>query len=552
MQHERALLEPLPPEEAYEPAHEYRAKHEAGTPVVLIRPIEYEPVVPLYRGKHRLPDEDDKAPIYIGKHRADVPPEYRGKYVGPDGVIISPVPPGPVETTPSAAVSIPSPLTSTSHVPVWPPGELPRRERTPPPGYELSKDEGSEGRALVYDLAVALNEYTKLAAARERSVFSVRASHRKVETARQHYEELRLKAKEWLNEHLNEQGTLFQDWMNISVADDQAEARAVGQGIRFEAERQSEVGGPLATQRQKFYDWWARQGGGEKFLSKHRLVGTAKKSAVLAAVGLPIGIVAGAAGAYLAGPVIGAVAAGGVARGVARGFLRGRIEKSAAPSVASAQYYARLAAQNHAIDQGYVAVSSEHIEYPESVTDVYAAATEKGVERNQVRMIGGVAIGAVTGLIGAYLGDLIHGAIWGSEHEPHVAPPSTEHPTSPSPTQPAPSAPTTPSPSVPPEHGVTGQSFSVEPGSGEIREIQEYAASHNYNITPDDAFRIYEQLYQEHGANIIQLDGPGPSTYVISPGDIGLSHPGTGQWYPGIEDELRALLDQDSTATTSA
>jgi hypothetical protein len=99
-------------------------------------------------------------------------------------------------------------------------------------------------------------------------------------------------------------------------------------------------------------------------------------------------------------------------------------------------------------------------------------------------------------------------------------------------------------PKVPPapEHGLTGQEFTVEHGSGEIREIQEYASSHNYKITPEQSYKIYTDLYAEHGSKIIDLSGPGPDTYVIHPGDVGLSHPGTANWYPGIEDELRDKL----------
>ena len=563
MQHERP---PQPDqvltEEIYHPAHAYGGRHEADATEVIAAPGTDLP----YIGKHRAPDTGDTAwvPAYQGKHYAAGPTTSQGRHYARS-----------VETTPSphrvARALSRTPIYDHLVEEVGDPFDrsrfAPLGSQTPiydqlaqetgrvaPPPMQRPSAVRELPYAMAYDLAVALNEYTKLAAARERSALSFRASHRKVEVARERYEALRLSAKEWLVGHIDDSDMSREDWTLFSVNDDKSEARLAAVGIRFEAERQAEVRGPLARQRQKFYDWWARQGGGEKFFSRHRLAGTAKKAAVLGAVGLPVGVIAGATGAFVAGPVIGVAAAAGIARGVARGLLRGQIEKNVGPSVATAQFHRRLAAQYHAIEEGHTVTTEGRVGYPESATDVYAEATKKSVERNRRRMIGGIAIGLVTGLIGASLGDLIHNAIYGGEYE-HGTPPATEKPSMSPPTQPAPSTPapppTTPAPSVPPEHGLTGQSFDVEPGSGEIREIEEYATAHHYNITPQDAFRIYTELYQEHGSNIIDLSGSGPDTYLISSGNVGLSHPGTANWYPGIEDELRTLLAQASaTATT--
>lgn len=517
MQHERSPTpDSLSPEGLHRPAHVYRGRHETPAEAASL-------------------DWEQSDQIYVGKHRADPEPAYRGRHYAASAEAPSQPSPGIESPIPVPRGPAPEPLIYNQLAREGPPPAPPMTVESPSLLRELPYE-------MAYDLAVALNNYTRLAAARERSVIGLGAGHGKVEAAREHYEELRLKAKEWFLARVRERNVVFQDWMGLSARDDRAEARAVGAGVRYEAERQSEVGGLLARQRRKFYDWWARQEGGSKFFSRPRLVGTAKKAAVLGAVGIPIGVAAGVAGVFVAGPLVGAVAAGGVARGVARGLLRSQIEKNAGVSVATEQFHQRLTAQYRIIKKEYAGASNPHANYPESVTKVYADATERGVKRNRVRVMGGVAIGAATGFLGAYLGEFVHNAVYGSEYRHGVPPTTTEKPPSSSPTPRAPVS--------PPEHGLTGQEFIVEPGSGVIREIKEYAAAHNYNITPQDAFRIYTELYQEHGSNIVDLRGPGPDTYLIRPGDIGLSRPGTAQWYPGIEAELRSRLAQAAARAT--
>jgi hypothetical protein len=389
---------------------------------------------------------------------------------------------------------------------------------------------------MAYDLATSLNKWTKLAAARERSIITLQSGEvgkDKVEVARQNYEELRRQAKGWTNDKMEELGLEPAERVMISKLEDMTEAKLAGLGIKMDAEILAELKGPLAGMRKNFYDWWACQGGGGKFFSRQRLVGTAKKAAVMGVIGLPVGIAAGVAGVFLAGPLAGAAVAAGVGRGVARGLARGHIEKNAAAkSVATAQYETRLADQHEKIDAAYTGDGK-----PESVTDVYAEGTNNGVRRNRRRVMGSIAIGAVAGIGGAYIGELAHNALWGGHaapakpalapHHPAVHHPAVHHPAG-------------------GLHGATGQEFNVEQGSGEIREIQEYASAHHYSVTPNQADQIYNQMYAEHGSKLINLAGSGPDTYVIHPGDVGLSHPGEAHWYPGIEDELRDRLAKDA------
>lgn len=253
---------------------------------------------------------------------------------------------------------------------------------------------------MAYDLATTLNDWTNLAAARERSTITPGLTKQKVEAARQRYEELRKDAKEWTVAKMEELGLEPGDRVMISKFEDRTEAKLAGLGIKFEAERLANPTGPLADARKKFYDWWARQGGGDKFFSKKRLLGTAKKAAVMAAIGAPLGLAAGAAGVFLAGPLAGAAVATGVARGVSRGFLRGRIDKSAnAISVAGAQYEQRVNAQHDKIDAVYA--PNDEYSTPHEVTGVFAESINKNVRRNRVRVVGSAAIAAIAGGIGA-------------------------------------------------------------------------------------------------------------------------------------------------------
>jgi hypothetical protein len=195
-------------------------------------------------------------------------------------------------------------------------------------------------------------------------------------------------------------------------------------------------------------------------------------------------------------------------------------------SVAAAQGRAQLDKAFESIDASY-----EQGEIPTNTTDTFIEDTERQVLRNRRRLGASAIIGAISGTAGAFAGEAINGASGGNHvavmhhgGNHHVSQHPTHHRSHHS------------------IHGSTGKEFYVEPGSGEIHEIQEYANAHHYSITPEQADQIYNDLYAEHGSKIINLIGSSPSTYVIHPGDVGLSHPGEAHWYPGIEAELRERL----------
>lgn len=405
----------------------------------------------------------------------------------------------------------------------------------------------------VRELAFALDEYMDLAAKREQSIIAPRTTKGRVEAARKRYEALRNNAKAWNYEKMDDLDLSARQQVAISRLEDHADAGLVGRGIKMEGERLAEPRGLLAKRRAKFYDWWARQGGGDKFFSKHRLVGNAKKAAVMGAVGLPIGVAAGLAGVFVAGPLAGAAGAALVSRGVARGLMSGHVaRKAAGKTVAAEQYESRLRAQRQQINEIYATADPSHTA-PHEITNVYARGTEKGINRNRLRMLGSAVIGAATALGGAYLGELAHGALWGTGHQ--VATPKPSHPVVPERHHP----PVKPHhhhrlrhhrrPTVL-KHGPEGRAFQVKYGAGIINEISDYAHKHHYQINPEKAYRIYENLHGQFGRDIIKLNGSEPSTYLykLSDGtyDVRLTHPGTGHWYPHVEAALRHLLAEKS------
>jgi len=268
----------------------------------------------------------------------------------------------------------------------------------------------------LHEMALALNEYTKLAAARERSTVTAgRTSKEAVEAARQKYETLRQKAKVWEWERLEEYGKA--ERLLISNLSDRTDAKIVGLAMKVEAERLANPTGPLAGMRKRFYNWWARQGEGEKFFSKKRLAGTAKKAGVMIAIGVPVGLVAGTAGAVLAGPIVGGALAAGVARGVSRGFLRGRIERGAnGISVAGKNYEERVNAQQARIDEFY----QNGDQLPSQVTSVFAEGVDKNVRRNRARLLGSAILGAVGGTVGAELAHSFLSGHTGNSHGGHT------------------------------------------------------------------------------------------------------------------------------------
>ncbi len=378
-----------------------------------------------------------------------------------------------------------------------------------------------------------------------------RATDKNVEEARMKFESLRLKQKRKSKAAMTEAGFSDAVFLRHSKLDDETEAGYIANMI--DATRQDYARpkgeGRRAELTQKFYDWWVRQGGSGKFFSKQNLIGNWKgnlaKGSVVAIPGFILGGAIAIAAPISAGAGLGAAAGFAIAKGYTRGLASGRISKNAEDAtMAGKQAERRLADAKQAIHQSHEAGNYGNI------TNVYSEATRKEVNRNRARLAIATGIGAVSGTLGNLAGHAIDGMFNGGGHTapvhhggPNGSNGDMDHrvggwhyhtPNNPS------------TPKHPPVHGLTGQEINVKPGDGEISVIENYAKSHNYHISGKQAFDIYQQLYQQHGSHIIDLNGSGPSTYVISPGNIGLSHPGLAHWHPGVEHQLRQMLEEAS------
>ncbi len=77
--------------------------------------------------------------------------------------------------------------------------------------------------------------------------------------------------------------------------------------------------------------------------------------------------------------------------------------------------------------------------------------------------------------------------------------------------------------------------FTVEPGSGLIREFQEFAASNGHNLSLEQSQGLYEAVQQRFGAeNIIDLKDYAQDVYARGGGDYGINAPGAANWRDGV------------------
>jgi hypothetical protein len=316
--------------------------------------------------------------------------------------------------------------------------------------------------------------------------------------------------------------------------------------------RRSEIGkdGKLSG----FYDWWARQGGADS-----RFKGKIQKAAVMAGIGLGTGLALGAIVGTAGLGLVGGVATGGVASGIARGLARAKMDKGGQDTVALGQleYQSDKATAN--LRDKYFATNRltgrrVHLT-PNSATSEVTGATNDEVKRNSKRMLGSAAVGAIVGLVGGELGHLAHDAIGSAGHSAnHTAAPKAIT----TPVEHATKAPVAAhhaavaathhkdvhkEPSQKHTAAKNGKDFYVEPGSGEINEVREYAAANGHKISAERATRIYGHLHQKFGRKIIDLAGKGPNTYLKG-SDVRLTHPGMAHWYPGVEADINNELSK--------
>jgi len=102
-----------------------------------------------------------------------------------------------------------------------------------------------------------------------------------------------------------------------------------------------------------------------------------------------------------------------------------------------------------------------------------------------------------------------------------------------------------------PKHGGLGDSFNLEHGSGQIREIQQYAAAHGYNgIDGEKATTIWEHLKEnpltDGNHDLINTDGT-HDTYNVG-SDVRMSRPdATAHWgSKAMERALREELEKEA------
>jgi hypothetical protein len=108
---------------------------------------------------------------------------------------------------------------------------------------------------------------------------------------------------------------------------------------------------------------------------------------------------------------------------------------------------------------------------------------------------------------------------------------------------PDPEVPEQPEPEVNPESHAEGEVFYVEPTHGITHEIMDYAAAHEYGtITPEESYRIYQQLEAQHANQLLDILNGANDTYVDEKGDTLLSRAGNARWDPAVESELRRML----------
>lgn len=300
---------------------------------------------------------------------------------GPEG------PGGPGEPNPPEE---PGPETPTPEEPETPDDTevIPGIEDLDDPEYQALREEMEEARS----------EFAALAAKRRGvSTFSIRASNKRLEKARQRYESLRDQAGAYVAGHLERIGRSPEEIKQLATA-----ARALESMFLTKNVMDLQLASAEGKRLKPFYDWWARQGG-HKFFSKAGLKGNLKKGVAMAAIGFVPGVGLGIAGAAVLGPVVGGVLGASLAARVGRGLMGARINKNAeAPEVARVQNETQQASDLERFDANPDDLGTS------AVTAGVMDLTDRSVGRNRRRNAQAAAVAAIAGVAGGILGHQIH------------------------------------------------------------------------------------------------------------------------------------------------
>jgi hypothetical protein len=407
----------------------------------------------------------------------------------------------------------------------------------------------------------ARDEYVRLITERRRiSTFSRKFSKGKLAEARANYEKAQVVYGAEALKALREKGLSEETLKEFALT------TAIEQAADLEdfiCNRSIEVS--QNTRGAKFYQWWARQGGADKFLK-----GFIQKGVV---IGVPAAAI-GTMGSILMAPLVGASVAAGsaavVTTRIARGLAAVKIRKEAdAPKVAKKQSMTAYDEHLRVINEAY---RSDRGLKPELVTDTVESQTSLQVNRNRRRLVGSVAGVFVLGAAAGEVTDRLPGwvekiqeyrnGVPAIDVEPEPSPdeikelaPDTpdradqriraqEERGAPTPREPEPEKvePTepesTPTPTPEPEtemsveelESLLPEDFTIEYANGYTHEIMDSAELIGRPISVERAYEIHLRMVEEFGRDYINIKGIKNDVYTTISGDHRLSAPGFAVW----------------------
>lgn len=250
------------------------------------------------------------------------------------------------------------------------------------------------------ELEIARDEYARIKHGREGSTFfSIKFSKRKLEAAKHKYEETKARAEDLASDYLERRGLSPESQRSAkNFGRFFEETKLIIAQFGYEKSRVDAQNPTLKI----FYGWWSKQG--DKFFSK----GNLKKTAVMAAFGLPIGMAVGiVAGPVLGGGLAGAAALGSM-RAISKGILGRRINRGAAAEDLAED---KALSQIEALKQKTDDLEARHEEMDAGYIDqLNSRLTKEAKSGNDREAMKAILIAGTAGAIGSVvMGALIGG-----------------------------------------------------------------------------------------------------------------------------------------------